>query len=165
LSPTQRGQQSEEPSHRSCPVVVVVSCPVVVVVPCPVVVVVSCPVVVVVSCPVVVVVSCRVLSCPVVSCPVVVVPPIPLVTELRVRSLTYNVRCGVTGSERAPANSIFPMVDLFVREKTNYFLQFQLEAKQKHHAYIGGRDRTRRPKSGAWIFHTLTIPIVDDMVS
>jgi hypothetical protein len=37
--------------------------------------------------------SRRALSCRgrrVLSCPVVVVPPIPLVTELRVRSLTYN---------------------------------------------------------------------------
>jgi hypothetical protein len=80
--------------------------------------------------------------------------------------LAYNVRCGVTGSERAPANSFFPMVDLFVREKNQLlFLQFQLEAKHKHHAYIGGRNRTRRPKSGAWIFHTLIIPMVDGMVS
>jgi hypothetical protein len=69
---------------------------------------VSCLVVVVVPCPVVVVVSCRVLSCPVVSCrvvscPVVVVPPIPLVTELRVRSLT------IANSQRNRDHNCFTM--------------------------------------------------------
>jgi hypothetical protein len=73
LSPTRRGQRSQDPINRSCAF-------------CPVVVVLSCPVVVVLSYPAVVILSCSVVV--VLSCPVLIVPPVQLVTALTVSSLS-----------------------------------------------------------------------------
>jgi hypothetical protein len=82
----------------------------------------------VVSCSVV---SCRVLSCrgrP--ACPVVVVPPVPLVTELRVRSLTANV-CSRTYLQThvQEHNLDFPLTRTSMTEGGEYFIHLCLSRK------------------------------------